>query len=244
MGGVESHFKTTQWSCILSVRTKDETRRRMILHNLAETYWKPVYCYLRSKGFDNDTAKDITQDFFSKIVLGRALFQKADQSKGRFRNFLLLALDRYVVSTLRYEGNVKRGGRTNIIHLEAPDLANLDISGSDPDPHHAFCYAWASTLLDQVLAEIKEEYCSTERAEYWEIFRLRVLAPIFEDTKVPSYKEICDKYNISEVSKVSNMIITVKRRFRSILKRNLRDLASSDAEVDEEFTEIFQILSH
>jgi hypothetical protein len=68
--------------------------------------------------------------------------------------------------------------------MEAPDLANLKISGSVHDPNHAFCYAWASTLLDGVLAEIEEEYCSTQRAVHWEVFRLRVLAPIFENTKV------------------------------------------------------------
>lgn len=243
MGGAESHFKTTQWSRILSVKTKDVKRRRMILNNLTETYWKPVYCYLRGKGFDNEAAKDITQDFFSDIVLGRTLIQKADRSKGQFRSFLLVALERYVVTKLRYEGRIRRGGHASIIHMEPPDLANLNISGSNPDPNHAFCYAWASTLLDQVLAEIKEEYCSTQRIGHWEAFRLRVLAPIFENTKVPSYKEICEKHNIADESKVANMIVTVKRRFQSVLRRNLRNLSSSDAEADEEFAEIFQILS-
>lgn len=243
MGGTESHFKTTQWSRILSAKTKDETRRRMILDNLSESYWKPVYCYLRSKGFDNDAAKDITQDFFSDIVLGRDLIQKADQSKGQFRNFLLVALERYVVTKLRYKGRIRRGGCANIIHMEAPDLANLDIHESTPDPNHAFCYAWASTLLDQALEEIKEEYCSTQRARHWEVFRLRVLVPIFENTKIPSYKEICEKNNIADESKASNMIVTVKRRFRSVLRRNLRNLACTDAEADEEFAEIFRILS-
>jgi RNA polymerase sigma-70 factor (ECF subfamily) len=243
MGGSESKFKTTKWSRILSAKTRNETKRRMILNNLTETYWKPVYCYLRSKGFDNDAAKDITQDFFLEIVLGRDLIQKADQSKGHFRSFLLVALERYVVSTLRYEGRIRRGGRANVIHMEAPDLANLDISESAPDPNHAFCYAWASTLLDQVLAEIKEEYCSTQRARHWEVFNLRVLAPILENTEKPSYKEIGAKYNIADESKIANMVVTVKRRFRSVLKRNLRHLTNSDSEADEEFAEILRILS-
>ncbi|MFC1604645.1 RNA polymerase sigma factor [Planctomycetota bacterium] len=243
MGGTGNQFMTTQWSRILNAKTQNETRRRMILNNLTETYWKPAYCYLRSKGFENDAAKDLTQDFFLKIVLGRDLIQKADQSKGRFRSFLLVALERYVVSTLRYEGRIKRGGNANVIHMETPDLANLDIHESAPDPNHAFCYAWVSTLLDQVLADIKEEYCSTQRAGHWEVFRLRVLAPIFENTKEPSYKEICGKCNIADESKVANMIVTVKRRFRSVLKRNLRNLARTDAEADEEFAEIFRILS-
>ena len=243
MGGVENQFQTTRWSRILGARTKNEIVQRMILNNLIETYWKPVYCYLRSKGFDNDAAKDITQDFFSEIILGRDFIQQADQSKGKFRNFLLVALERYVVSTLRYEGRIKRGGRANVIHMEGPDLANLDIHESSQDPNHAFCYAWVSVLLDQVLQEIKEEYCSTQRTWYWEVFYMRVLAPIFKNTTAPSYKEICETHNLADESKVANIVTTVKRRFRSVLKRNLRDLAGSDAEAEEEFAEIFQILS-
>jgi DNA-directed RNA polymerase specialized sigma24 family protein len=243
MGGTGGQFRTTQWSCVLSARTKDEPRRRMILNDLTETYWKPVYCYLRSKGYDNDAAKDITQDFFTEIILGRGLIQKADRSKGRFRTFLLVALERFIVSTLRYEGRIKRGGHVDVVHLDATDLANLDVTGSVSDPNQAFCYGWVTNLLDQVLADIKEEYCSTQRAEYWEIFRLKILAPIFEGTKAPSYKEISAKYGISDESKVANMVVTVKRRFRSVLKRHLRDLTRSDAEAEEELSEIFRILS-
>lgn len=243
MGGTGSRFKTTQWSLIFNGKTRNETRRRLILNNLADTYWKPVYCYLRGKGFDNDDSKDLTQGFFSEIVLGRDLVQAADQSKGRFRSFLLVALERYVVSTLRYEGRMRRGGRVNIVHMEASDLANLDVSDFTPDPNRAFCYAWVSNLLDQVLMEIKEEYCSTQRAGHWEVFRLKVLAPLFEDTEVPSHREICERCHITDESKVANMIVTVKRRFRSVFRRILRDLSSSEADADHEFGEILEILS-
>lgn len=243
MGGPGGQFRTTQWSCILSAKTKDETRRRMILNNLTETYWKPVYCYLRNKGYDNDAAKDITQDFFTEIVLGRGLIQKADQTKGKFRTFLLVALERFVVSTLRYEGRIRRGGQADVVHLDASDLTNLDVAESASDPSQAFCYGWVTDLLDQVLAEVKEEYCGTQREAYWEVFRQKILGPIFEDAKAPSYRELGAQYGIDDESRVANIVVTVKRRFGSVLKRHLRDLSSSDAEADEELSEIFRILS-
>jgi DNA-directed RNA polymerase specialized sigma24 family protein len=244
MGGDGGRFMTTHWSCVLSAKTTDETRRRLILNDLMEAYWKPVYCYLRNKGFDNETAKDLTQEFFAQIVLGRNLIQKADQSLGRFRTFLLVALERFVVSSLRYEGRMKRGGDSNVLRLEASDLANLNVSELASDPNQAFCHAWVTDLLDQVLTEVKEEYQSTERATYWEIFRLKILAPVFEDSKAPSYREIGEAFHMTDESKIANIVVTVKRRFRSVLKRHLRDLTCSDAEAEEELSEIFQILSH
>lgn len=243
MGGDGNRFKTTQWSCILNARTKDETRRKLILDDLITTYWRPVYCYLRHKGFDNETAKDLTQDFFSEIVLGRNLVLQADQSKGKFRTFLLVALERFVVSNLRFMGRLKRGGQAQVMKLESDDLANLDQAASGPDPSFAFCHAWATQILEQVLVELEEEYPSTERADYWEIFRLKILDPIFTNINGPSYEELSERFAVGNKSTTANIVTTVKRRFQTIMKRYLRDLAGSEAAAEEDFNEIFRILS-
>lgn len=98
MGGYDSRFYTTCWTVIADSNTDDETRNRLIINDLLSRYWKPVCCYLRRKGHDNESAKDLTQGFFCEIVLGRELIKKANKRKGRFRTFLLTALDRYVIS--------------------------------------------------------------------------------------------------------------------------------------------------
>ena len=53
MGGAASRIHTTQRSNILSAQTTDETRQQLILENLIETNWKPVYRYLRGKDCEN-----------------------------------------------------------------------------------------------------------------------------------------------------------------------------------------------
>ena len=75
MGGVEHKFQKTRWSEIHDAKTLDETRRRAAVGCLMQKYWKPVYCYLRQKRYDNESAKDLTQGFFQEIVLGRELVQ-------------------------------------------------------------------------------------------------------------------------------------------------------------------------
>ena len=242
MGGTASRFRTTQWSNILSAQTTDETRRQLILENLIETYWKPVYCYLRRKGCENETAKDLTQGFFSEIVLGRGLIQKADRAKGRFRTLLVLALERYYASYLRGRGRIKRGGGVHIVSLDVPHLENLPIVESMAGPVQAFHYGWITELLDATIAEVQHEYRSTQRSSHWESFRLRVLDPIMDSADTPSLKEIAEQCGIANEAKVSNMIVTVKRRFRAILRRRVRTLMRSDVEIEEEFSDLFRFL--
>jgi RNA polymerase sigma-70 factor (ECF subfamily) len=185
----------------------------------------------------------LTQGFFCEIVLGRKLIQHADQAKGRFRTLLLTALERYLVSVRRKEGRQKRKPKTGIRQLEIDELSKLTIPQSEMEPQEVFYYAWAADLLDLVLSELKDEYCSTAKKDHWEVFWSKVVAPIFNNEEAPSYADICSTYGIENESKASNMVITTKRRFRVILKRYLRNLVQSDTEVEEELGEVFLILS-
>ena len=242
-GGGENVFQVTHWSVIDAAKTKNVHRRRTIIGGLMAKYWKPVYCYLRYKGHSNEVAKDLTQGFFCEIVLGRELIQHADKSKGRFRTLLLTALERYVVSVHRREYRQKRRPKAGIQQLRDDILPDLTAEQLQMRPDEAFYYTWAADLLDQVLAEVKDEYCSTDRASYWEVFRSKTLGPIIDNVEAPSYKEICQKFGIEDESKASNMAITVKRRFRAVLKRHLRNFVQSDSEVEEELKDVFAILS-
>lgn len=243
MGGAGDMFQTTRWSAIRDAGTLDEQQRQVRVDNLIRKYWKPVYCYLRRKGYDNEIAKDLTQGFFHDVVLGHELIQQADQAKGRFRTFLLTALDRYVTSVHRKETAKKRLPKHGMIHLEPEILSNIPPEQLQEPPEQVFNYAWASNLLDKVLAEVREEYCNTGMETHWEVFRIKILEPILNDAEALSFAEICKKYSIESESKASNMIITVKRRFGVILRRCLRPFVQSDAEIEDEYNQLIEILS-
>ncbi|MBN2271250.1 MAG: hypothetical protein JXN61_11590 [Sedimentisphaerales bacterium] len=244
MGGTKGSFGTTHWSDIAKAKTHDEERRRASVNNLMERYWKPVYCHLTThKGYSNENAKDLTQGFFCEIVWGRELIQHADQEKGRFRTFLLTALDRYVTSVYRKETAKKRLPKRGLAQLDAICLPDMPIDKSGAKPELAFNYAWATNLLDQVLAKIQEEYCNTGRAVYWGVFQLKILAPVFENAEAPSLEKICKKYAVESEKRASNMVITVKRRFASVLRQELRQFVQSDSEVEDEFRALVEILS-
>ncbi len=243
IGGTKGSFRTTRWSEVHEARTNDKEHRRSSINNLIKKYWKPVYCYLRRKGYSNEHAKDLTQGFFYEIVLGRDLIQQADQAKGKFRTFLLTALDRYVTSIYRKETAKKRFPVNGFSLLKDDTLLDLSTSQPEKTPEQVFHYAWATDLLDEVLAKVKEEYCSTGRTIHWEVFRVKVLAPILDNAEVPSLAKLRKKYRVGSERKVSNMVITVKRRFATVLRHHLRQFVQSDSEVEEEIRELVKILS-
>jgi len=244
MAGPGGRFQTTQWSVVRAAQTDDLTRRRMAVGNLMERYWKPVYSYLRFKGYDNEKAKDLTQGFFTEIVWGDDLFHRADQSKGRLRTLLLTALQRYVVSALRKENAQKRRPAAGFVEVEMEELPLLATTRPGITADEAFYRSWATDLLDSVLSQVQAEYCRTGRSDHWQVFQAKVLTPILHNTEAPPLEEICRNCGIEDETKASNMIVTVKRRFQAVLRRNLRDLVSSEDEVEAEFHEILKVFSN
>ncbi len=244
MGGTENVFQTTCWVDIRKARINDEAQRKAIIDNLLRKYWKPVYCYLKHKGYDNERAKDLTQGFCHEVVLGHELIQKADQTKGRFRTFLLTALGHYVSNVYRNETTKKRMPKGRFVPLDEfneHDEPNISTTATAEEIFH---YTWASNLLDEAITKVKNEYCSGGKENHWKVFDEEVLAPILTNAHPPSLTEICSKYGIDSTSKASNMILTVKRRFGTVIKQCLRQFVQSESEVEDEFNELLKILSN
>jgi len=242
MGGTGQAFLTTHWSIIENVGTSEDDKNRALISLLLGKYWKPVYCYLRRKGHDNEQAKDLTQGFFHEVVLGRNLIQKADQSKGRFRSFLLIALNRYLITAKTGQAAQKRIPKSKLVSLDVTDLHELRQAASELTPEDSFNYAWVSLMLEQVLQEVEAKCHQDGKTVHWHVFHDRILDPIMDKTDAPSMKEICRKYAIESEAKASNMMVTVKRRFQTALRNHLRNLVVSEDQIDEELAEILRFL--
>ena len=238
IGGTGGAFLTTHWSLIEGVSSSEEAENRALIGLLMNHYWKPVYCYLRRKGHNNEEAKDLTQGFFHEVVLERHLIEKADAAKGRFRSFLLMALDRYLVNVHEKTSAQKRVPKGRFVPLDAVDPGDLPVSIAESSPEDTFHYAWISTLLERVLEQLKVTCCEEGKDAHWCVFRDRVLAPIMERTAPMPLRDICVKYSIDGEARASNMLVTVKRRFRTLLRRHLRDSVISDEYLAGEIDEI------
>ncbi|MFC1765654.1 RNA polymerase sigma factor [Planctomycetota bacterium] len=241
IGGTGRAFLTTHWSLIEEVQQGPEQDLALV-GVLLERYWKPVYCYCRQKGYDNEQAKDLTQGFFHDIVLNLNLIQRADPSKGRFRSFLLHALNQYLMNDRRRENAIKRIPPNKIVSLDSLEIPVLPQSVTESGPEHSYHYAWVSTLLDQVLSEVQRNCVAQGLDIHWQVFQARVVQPLLHNTTARPLSELCDEYGIESEKKASNMIVTVKRRFQTTLKEAIRNTVTSEAEIADELQEIMQFL--
>lgn len=239
--GDQARFLTTRWTLIEDIANNKDVDH-VLIGKLLKNYWKPVYCYLRSLGYNNEEAKDLTQTFFHEVVLGRGLFQRADKAQGRFRSFLLVALKRYVANVRDKEFAQKRIQKSKLVPLDMVDESGFSALRTELTPEDYYQYVWVSSLLEKVLGHVRDDCYKDGKASHWHLFRERVLGPIIDKTDPPAMDELCSKYRIKDHTSASNMIVTVKRRFRSALMNHLRNLVSSDDDVDAELEEIMQFL--
>jgi RNA polymerase sigma-70 factor (ECF subfamily) len=242
MGGRHEAFQTTRWTEI-GAEAAGMSGRRKVLASLVRRYWKPVYCFLRQRGCDNEKAKDLTQGFFVEVVLQGKLVRHADRAKGRFRTFLLAALENYVVDMHRGEHARKRMPSGGLASLDASDPVILPSEIQDRSPSDAFQYAWARELVNEALVELETEYRQCGREAHWLAFFARVIRPILDDQPSPPLPELCEHFGIENEVKASNMITVAKRRFRSILTNLARKSVESGEDVEEEITELMRILT-
>ena len=238
MGGARQAFLTTQWSLIEDIQDgKDQDNA--LIGFLLKQYWKPVYCYLRHKGYGNEQAKDLTQGFFHEVVLNRDLVGRAEKSRGRFRAFLLHALKQYANKQNLKEQSQKRL-QLKAASFEIDEEPVLPDSVAQTTAEESYHYAWLSSLLERVLEEVKDD-CQQQGLDiHWALFNKRIVWPIFGGKSPPSLPELCELYDIEDEKKASNMIIAVKRRFKAALMHHVRNTVLSQGQAAEELEELLK----
>ena len=149
-------FQTTHWSVVLQAAGEESGRA---LEHLCRTYWYPLYAFIRRKGHSPQDAQDLTQAFFARL-LEKNYVAQADRERGRFRTFLLAALTHFLADEWDKARRLKRGGGREIISFDAAlaeeryRLEPID----QLDAAKLYERRWVTTLFDQVLARLEQEF--------------------------------------------------------------------------------------
>lgn len=237
MGGARQKFLTTQWSLIENIKAGRD-KDKLLIGFLLQEYWKPVYCYLRRAGYDNEHAKDLTQAFFHEVVLNKDLVGRADKTKGRFRSFLLHALKQYATKQNLKERARKRIPKEKMVSLDVAEPPALPESMTQTSVEESFNYAWVSALMERVLSYVKAECAEQGMEIHWILFYQRVVLPVLADQPPPSVTHLCQIHGIENTQTASNMIVTVKRRFRAALEQNVRRTLLDEDQTQDEIEEL------
>jgi RNA polymerase sigma-70 factor (ECF subfamily) len=228
---MQGSFATTHWSVILGAA--DEQNRRSALELLYKAYWEPVCVYLRRRGVEESEIEDVAQDFFLHFF-DRAL-NRADPSRGRFRSFLLGALDRHFLQLRRHDRAQKRGGQCVHIPLNAA-VEEIEGGQSLPDLTPEFDAAWAKALFAQSLRRFDTE----GRALCGKLSSAEVRAIVFDfGSNVPrSLVKQCGPTPTAAKSR----IFRLRRRFREILREEVARTVTDEADVESELAHLCKVL--
>jgi RNA polymerase sigma-70 factor (ECF subfamily) len=232
-------FVTTHWSVVLTAGHSDTARAQAALEKLCRTYWYPLYAYVRRRGQSPEDAKDLTQEFFARL-LERNWVGRADQQKGRFRSFLLSAMNHFLADEWDKARAQKRGGG------QMPVPSQFDTAetryGHEPvdktTPEQNYERRWALTLLDTVLQRLRSEYEREGRAE---LFAALHSCLVGDRTDQP-YAELAGKLGVSE-SAVKSTVHRLRQRYRQLLRDEIAQTVAEPGEIDEELHHLFAALA-
>ncbi|SDS02783.1 sigma factor [Opitutus sp. GAS368] len=236
-----SAFPQTDWIRLAALREGRAEDKQRVLGELFGRYRDPVLAYLRGRGSRAEQAEDLVQDFFLHAIR-HGLFEKADASRGRFRNLLLTALQHYAAKAHRAEHALRRRPAGGFAGNDVADLPEGALPADHATPERAFLRGWALTLIRRVLVVLEKEYAGPDRRAHYEIFRRLLIAPILEGTGAPTQHELAGALGLTE-KEVANRLVTARRAYQRLLREEIATYARSEAEIDEEVRELFQKLS-
>ena len=215
-------FPQTDWAALSRAVQADVPS----LEQLVKLYWQPLRIFLAAT-FPSlkDQAEIYLQDFAEDKLIKEGWLRKADQNRGRFRDFLKTSLRNFVLD------------RLNRAEMKNPPLSFEELEQELPQTEASaeeFDLAWAKTVLAETLRRMEAD-CKDPAAEQprrgqiWEMFRIRLLEPVFNDAPAPSYDELIEQFGLKSPTDASNTLLSAKRIFKAHLGKVIKEYAGQDA---------------
>jgi RNA polymerase sigma-70 factor (ECF subfamily) len=228
-------FATTHWTVVIAAGQGSSRQADVALEELCRTYWYPLYVYVRRQTATREDAEDLTQAFFAKF-LEKNYLEKLSSQKGKFRAFLLASLKHFLANEWVRAHRLKRGAGATPLSLDWQDAdARYQIDPVDHlSPDKLYDRAWAVTLLERVLARLREENASEERATFFEV--VKGFLTIGTDS-IP-YGEAAVRLKLSEGA-VRVAVHRLRRRYRELLREEIGQTLADSGELDEEMRTLF-----
>jgi RNA polymerase sigma-70 factor (ECF subfamily) len=231
-------FATTHWSVVLAAGQGASADAQEALAALCQTYWYPLYAYVRRKGHQPDDAQDLTQEFFARL-LERHYLQSADPERGRFRSFLLTAFKRFL-SKERDRARTKRlGGGIRLLPLdfEAGERRYTLEPPHEVTAERIYEQRWALTLLDRVFVRLRDEFDQAGKQKQFNYLKVYLTG----EAGKPSYQEAAAELGMTEGA-VKVAVHRLRRRYRDSVREEIAQTVAGLEDVDEELRHLFAAL--
>ncbi len=230
-------FATTHWSVVLEAQGESPAAEAA-LERLCRTYWRPLYSFVRRQGIRPEEAQDLTQGFFA-LLLERRDLNAVRKEKGRLRSYLLASIRHFLADERRRAMAIKRGKGQRLIPLE--ELRANERADMDPvDPLTAeriYERRWASTLLEQVLKRLKDDYRAAGNAALFD--RLKQLLP--DEPGAPSQADIAAQLGMTE-NAVRQAFHRFRQRYQLLLREEIAHTVATPSDIEDELRHLISAL--
>ena len=232
-------FAPTRWTLVLRARG-ESAEARGALSELCEAYYQPVFRFLRREGREEDAARELTQEFFARLLAGGGL-GAADPRRGRFRSYLLGAVKHFLADQRDREQRQKRGSGVAPESLDAqtdtqPALQVPDHASTPDDT--LFDREWALAVMDRALQSLAAEFAGADKAE-----QFTVLKPwLVGDGALLPQAEAGARLGLSETA-VKVAIHRLRKRFREVIRAEIAQTVDEGGDVDRELRYLVEVLT-
>ena len=235
---MSAQIATTQWSQVLAARDGSETEARRALEGLCQTYWQPLYAFVRHRGWGSDEARDLTQAYFAEL-LEKGFLAEVDPSKGRFRSFLLVSLRHFLSHESDRAQALKRGGGTPTLSFdtEAGEAGYTLRPTETLTPEQVFERRWAMTVLDRALDRLRSQLEAADNRAQFEQLKPYLTGA---EPQAP-YREAAEVLGMKEGS-VATAVHRLRKQYGRCLRAEIVDTVVDRAEVDDELRHLLAVV--
>lgn len=230
-------FQTTRWSVVIAAGAPRDEEGRSALERLCGDYWFPVYAFIRRRIADPHEAADLAQAFFAKL-LEKNYLADAREDRGRFRTFLLTAVQRFMANEWAKSRAQKRGGGRPPLSLDlaASETRFADELAETSTPEREFDRRWALQLLELVDRRLRDEFARAGKSNWFE-----QLKPLTVNSDETTYEEAARALGTT-VGAARTAVYRMRQRFRELIRAEISETVADDADVDDEVRRLFDAL--
>jgi DNA-directed RNA polymerase specialized sigma24 family protein len=228
-------FTATHWSVVVQAAAGSGPA----LETLCRTYWYPLYAYVRRRGHEVEDAEDLTQAFFARLLEKNSLV-RVDREKGRFRSFLLMALNRFLINDWHQARTAKRGGGACPIPLEggAAERRYRLEPASTETPETVYERRWVLAVLDQALVRLRQECEADGKGALFDGLK----EFMSRDPDRGEYGAAAARLGMTGEA-VAVAAHRLRRRYGELVRQEIAHTVSGPAELEEEMRWVFSTLS-
>lgn len=232
-------FVTTRWTMVLSAGRKSSPHSERALAELCQTYWYPLYAFVRRQGKTKEDAEDLVQAFFARF-LEKNYLEGLAAERGKFRAFLLAALKHFLANEWDRAQAQKRGGGAEHLSLNWQDAdERFHLDPPDPtNPERLFDREWALALLDRVIARLAAECARDGKAD---LFTQAKGFLTVSSAAIP-YGEAAKRLGMDEGA-LRVAVHRLRKRYRELLRDEIAQTLAEPGQVDDELRSLLAALA-